>query len=160
MPSHHPPHIYLDNTWYIITASTVDHARFLCDDLAKELVRDKLKDLVIEFDIQLRAWVILDNHYHVLLHSSRAKDLSRFIGRLHGSTSRQISLWASMTGRQVWHNYWDTCIRDETGLWTRFNYIHHNPVRRGYVDLPVHWLYSSARNYEGMGRVLEVCTTW
>ena len=27
-------------------------------------------------------------------------------------------------------------------------YIHNNPVRRGYVDAPEHWRYSSARNYE------------
>ncbi len=26
-------------------------------------------------------------------------------------------------------------------------YIHYNPVRRGYVDQPEHWNYSSARNY-------------
>ncbi|MCF6149472.1 MAG: hypothetical protein E3K37_12535 [Candidatus Kuenenia sp.] len=26
-------------------------------------------------------------------------------------------------------------------------YIHNNPVRRGYVDEPAHWIYSSARNY-------------
>ena len=26
-------------------------------------------------------------------------------------------------------------------------YIHFNPVKRGYVDRAEHWLYSSARNY-------------
>jgi len=29
----------------------------------------------------------------------------------------------------------------------RLAYIHNNPVKRGYVDLPEHWLYSSARAY-------------
>jgi hypothetical protein len=27
------------------------------------------------------------------------------------------------------------------------DYIHTNPVRRGYIDVPEHWRYSSARNY-------------
>ena len=27
--------------------------------------------------------------------------------------------------------------------------IHRNPVKRGYVDIPEHWRYSSARNYLG-----------
>jgi len=26
-------------------------------------------------------------------------------------------------------------------------YIHYNPVRRGLVEMPEHWLYSSSRNY-------------
>jgi len=29
------------------------------------------------------------------------------------------------------------------------DYIHRNPVKRGYVDIPEHWRYSSARNYLG-----------
>jgi hypothetical protein len=31
----------------------------------------------------------------------------------------------------------------------KLEYIHHNPVKRGYVDSPEHWRYSSARNYLG-----------
>ena len=42
---HTPPHIYLDNQWYIITASTHQQAPFLISDQAKTLVRDKLKEL-------------------------------------------------------------------------------------------------------------------
>ena len=29
----------------------------------------------------------------------------------------------------------------------RLEYIHNNPVKRGYVDLPEYWCYSSARDY-------------
>ena len=29
------------------------------------------------------------------------------------------------------------------------DYIHRNPVKRGYVDIPEHWRYSSARNCLG-----------
>ncbi len=147
MSDHHPPHIYLDNTWYIITATTLDHASFLVSERAKTLVRDTLESLVLEFNITLYAWVILNNHYHLLLKTWRGKDLPRFLGRLHGSTSRQINLWDVATGRQVWHNYWDTCIRTETDLWTRFNYIHNNPVKHGYVRRLEDWPFSSYRHY-------------
>ncbi len=144
---HHPPHIYLDDTWYIITASTLNHAPFLTSEQAKVLVRDKLKSLIISFNIKLRAWVVLNNHYHLLLKPHRGKDLSRFFGQLHGSTSRQINLWDDAMGRQVWHNYWDTCIRDQSGLWTRFNYIHHNPVKHGHVQEIRNWSFSSYHYY-------------
>jgi putative transposase len=42
----------------------------------------------------------------------------------------------------------------------KLDYIHQNPVRRGYVDLAEHWRYSSARNYEGQPGVIEVERCW
>jgi len=114
---------------------------------AKAFVRDKLKALVDEFSIPLQAWVILDDHYHLLLRACQGQDLPRFLGRLHGSVSRQINVWDGVKGRQVWHNYWDTCIRDQAGLWTRVNYIHQNPVKHGYVHNPEDWPFSSYAYY-------------
>jgi putative transposase len=95
--SHHPPHIYLDDTWYIVTASTLNHIRFFA--------------------------------------------------QLHGGTAWQINTWAGVRGRQIWHNYWDTCIRNEKGYWTRFNYIHQNPVKHGYVQDTIDWPFSSYHYY-------------
>lgn len=143
MTDHHPPHIYLDDTWYIITAATKDKAPALGSERAKVLVRDTLRRLVVDSDHRLRAWVVLDDHYHLLLKSKLGTDLSRFVARLHGSTPRKLNLADETTGRQVWHNYWDTCVRNEAGLWTRFNYIHYNPVRHGYVRRPEDWPFSS-----------------
>ena len=40
------------------------------------------------------------------------------------------------------------------------NYIHHNPVKRGYVDEAKHWRYSSARDYEGIDGLIEVEKFW
>ena len=42
----------------------------------------------------------------------------------------------------------------------RLGYMHNNPVRRGYVDEPEHWRYSSARNYLGEEGLLEIRRTW
>jgi len=42
----------------------------------------------------------------------------------------------------------------------KVEYIHQNPVIRGYVDRPEHWRYSSARNYLGIEGFLEVCREW
>lgn len=42
----------------------------------------------------------------------------------------------------------------------KIEYIHNNPVRRGYVDDPSHWRRSSARIYAGKPGLLEICTDW
>jgi len=36
------------------------------------------------------------------------------------------------------------------------NYIHNNPVKRGFVDRPQDWRYSSVRNYLGMDALIPV----
>ena len=38
----------------------------------------------------------------------------------------------------------------------KLNYIHYNPVKRGYVDCPEHWRYSSARNYAGQPGLIKI----
>ena len=145
--SHHPPHIYLDNTWYVITASVYEHRHLLQPAGHKDYVRDKLKALTVEFGLRLAAWVIMDNHYHLLLKNRAGDDLTRFFQRLHGGTAFELNNRDGARGRQVWHNYWDTCIRTEADYWVRFNYVHHNPVKHGYVARMEDWPYSSYRYY-------------
>ena len=38
----------------------------------------------------------------------------------------------------------------------KLGYIHANPVKRGYLNLPQHWRYSSAANYEGLAGLMEM----
>ena len=42
----------------------------------------------------------------------------------------------------------------------KVEYIHNNPVKRGWVDLPTDWRYSSARNYAGVEGLLDVEAEW
>ncbi len=36
------------------------------------------------------------------------------------------------------------------------NYIHQNPVKRGFVNKSEHWRYSSARDYLGIDGLIEI----
>ena len=89
---HRPPHIYLDDTWYIITASTLNKAHYLSTDDRLQLWLNMLQELTEKFGVALRAWVVLRNHYHLLLKSHIGRDIGRFIGRLNGRTSREFNL--------------------------------------------------------------------
>ena len=51
-------------------------------------------------------------------------------------------------------------IQGEQMMRDRIDYIHNNPVKRGYVDEPHHWKYSSARDYLGIRGLLEVERIW
>jgi hypothetical protein len=51
-------------------------------------------------------------------------------------------------------------IQNEEMMRQKLEYIHYNPVKRGFVDEPTHWRYSSARNYAGQQGLLDVKTDW
>ena len=51
-------------------------------------------------------------------------------------------------------------IETESVMRQKLDYIHQNPVKRGYVDRPEHWRYSSARNYAGQPGLIEVERAW
>lgn len=144
---HRPPHLYEDGVWYFITAATVDKARILSTDRHFDLWIQTFKVLIAEFNAKLAAWVILANHYHFLFLPLYGLDLGKFMKRLNGRTSRELNLLDNATGRTVWYSYWDTNIRGERDFWARFNYIHYNPVKHGYVERSEDWQYSSFHQY-------------
>lgn len=51
-------------------------------------------------------------------------------------------------------------IQNEEMMRQKIEYIHLNPVKRGYVDNAEHWRYSSARDYLGQAGLIEVCRQW
>lgn len=143
MNPHHPPHYFEDDSIYFLTASTVRKQPFLRQPECKQMLRDNMMILRSLFSMRIDAWVILDNHYHLLVHSPGLGKVSRFIQRLHGKTAYEINKADNARGRQVWHNYWDSLIQNESDYWTRFNYIHLNPVKHGYVNASTKWEFSS-----------------
>lgn len=52
------------------------------------------------------------------------------------------------------HNPEELC--SDALMGQKIEYIHNNPVRRGYVDKPEDWRYFSARNYAGLPSVSPV----
>jgi putative transposase len=51
-------------------------------------------------------------------------------------------------------------IQSHAMMLQKIEYIHLNPVKRGYVDNPIHWRNSSARIYAGEAGVLKIDTEW
>jgi putative transposase len=131
----HPPHIYEANACYFITASTLRRRHYLDTEAKRLLVRDLLKAIVKLYSIRLYAWVILANHYHLLLQVGETAPIHRIIRHLHGWSAIQLNELDATPRRQVWFQYWDRFPRGEADFWSYFNYIHINPLKHGYVQL-------------------------
>jgi len=142
-----PPHLYLKETYYFITARTRDSKSYFNSNKKKNTLSRVLQKACKKFEVKIFAWVILDNHYHLLIKLKKGKNLSKFIGKLHRDSARLINILDGSPGRSIWWNYWDHCIRNEKDFWTHFNYIHHNPVKHSYVNEMKDWQFSSFNYY-------------
>jgi len=158
-PLHHPPHLLVDNSWYFITAHTKGEHDISCADF-KYVWINTIKELTKKYNFRLYAWVILNNHYHVLCKVRNGQNLPAFINRLHGSTSYHINKKRNTRGKKIWSNYWDRIVRDEKDFWTKFNYIHYNPVKHEYVNDPINWEYSSYRYFFDRKGVTWLMDCW
>jgi putative transposase len=50
-------------------------------------------------------------------------------------------------GRHVWFNCFERVIKSSRHFWATINYIHHNPIKHGYVKKWQDWPWSSAQKY-------------
>ncbi|WP_162874045.1 transposase, partial [Pseudomonas viridiflava] len=79
--------------------------------------------------------------------AERVLERLRFTKRAY-KTDRVYQVWQEGTHAEV--------IWSEDVMRQKLDYIHHNPVKRGYVDAGEHWRYSSARDYQGQVGLIDV----
>ena len=144
---HVPPHLYRPRTKYFITASTYNSERILSDKAKDRLLSSMVKGCS-DYGWVLEDWVILDNHYHIMLEApENASNLPNLIRDVHRFTALWIkrNIPSSRRLPHVFQNYWDTCITYETSYFARLNYIYHNPVKHGYVNQAEEYIHGSYR---------------
>src|ERR1700678_3719746 len=92
---------------------------------------------------QLRAWVIMPNHVHVLLLPKAS--LPVIMRWLKGSTARQANLILGRTGEAFWQDEsFDHRVRDEAELDRLVHYVEHNPVSAGLAANTHAWHWARA----------------
>ena len=143
MKRHTPIHFYLDDYLYFINAHTYLDRYQMTTEFEKQKLLDKIKEFLKAFNFILYAWIILDNHYHLLFKTRIGRDLSKVFGKIHGGYSYEINEIQNCRGRKIWQNYWDWCIRSEKDFYTHFNYIHYNCIKHDYTRKIKDYKFSS-----------------
>jgi putative transposase len=96
----------------------------------------------------LHAWAVMKNHYHFIAQSpDNALSLKLVVQGVHSITAKFINRVDIAPGRQVWYNYWDTCLQTEKEYYARLNYVILNPVKHGLVMNPEDYPFSSYRYF-------------
>jgi len=134
-PTHRPPHIYKSNSLYFLTGKTYQSIPYFDTNRKKQILVQIINIAAKKFSIKIFAWIILNNHYHLLL-QTKNDNLSSFLKNIHTNSSRILRGLSSATPQKIWYQYFDRCVRSEKDFWTRFNYIHNNPIKHGYIKSP------------------------
>jgi putative transposase len=147
-PLHAPPHPFREAGYYLISAAIFEHKPVILDPGRRSAFETNLITEMNEIHAEVISWVILPNHYHILVDVADLNLISSALMHLHGTTSRQWNLEDEITGkRKVWYKFSDRIMRNKKQLHSTFNYIHYNPVKHGYVDVMYDWQWSSMKMY-------------
>jgi len=159
---------------YFITSTIVEWIPVFTRKSHFDILINSLKFCRQNKGLKLFAYVILDNHLHLVVSGD---NLSNTIKDLKHHTAREIISLAQKEEKswllnqfkfykqkhkldsdyQVWQEgFHPKQITAEGMLRQKIEYIHHNPVRIGLVEKPEDWLFSSARNYIGLAAVMEI----
>jgi putative transposase len=150
---------------YFITATIVEWIPVFITEKYFKIIIDSFKYCMVNKDLSIYAYVILDSHFHLV---SFAPEMSKTVASLRKFTARRIidqlqadrkewllkqlaffkKKYKNESDYQIWQEgVHPELIQNPAMLLQKIEYIHKNPVKRGLVDMPEHWRYSSARNY-------------
>jgi REP element-mobilizing transposase RayT len=167
---------------YFMTSTVVAWLPVFTQPAFAEIILESWRFLQRERGICIFGYVILENHLHWIASAKASpEDLTEQVGRFKSFTARRIidemekRGFATMLDElryfkmrhkvdqtyQLWQEgSHPEQIQNDEMMTQKLEYTHYNPVRRGYVDDPVHWRYSSARNYAGAAGLIDVVTDW
>jgi len=160
---------------FFVTSTVVNWIPVFTKRIYFDTIIDSLKFCRKNKELKLHAYVIMENHIHMV---ASAPDLSGTLRALKGFTARQIlellkedndryllnefAFYKQANKANSQHQFWQEgfypkLIASPEMLHQKIEYVHNNPVKRGYVDAQEHWRYSSARNYNlGDHSVIEI----
>ena len=109
---------------------------------------DLLRKLKQRDELQVLAWCLLSNHFHLAVRTS-AVPLSRTMHTLQGSYARKFNRRWTRSG-PLWQSRYQTRLVDsQRYLEQLIFYIHLNPVRAGLVDDPIKHVFCGHRELLG-----------
>jgi REP element-mobilizing transposase RayT len=163
---------------HFITCTIVGWSPIFSDKKYSNIVIESLDFLQKSQRMTIFGYVIMKDHVHLIASS---KNLSKEVSHFKSFTAHNIikllkydenfqtlnelkylkKKYRKDRQFQVWQegSHPQAILNVEIFL-QKLNYIHSNPVKKGYVDDSLDWWYSSARNYVDKKSALEVTIDW
>jgi len=143
---------------HFITFSCYRRQPFFHDARTYDLFPVCLERMRQHFQMLVYGFVVMPEHVHLLLSEPEKRTLADAVHFLKLSFTKRLrsQVSAQKTGANLGHGssgsfwqrrYYDRNVRDHREFVAALKYIHRNPVKRGLVEKPEDWPWSSYRHY-------------
>ena len=128
-----------------------DRQPIVRSDRDRAFLLELIHDYAKEHGVAIHAYVLMDNHFHVLATPSTIESLPLVMQAVGRRYVRFFNGWYQRTGSLWEGRYKSTLIETERYLLTCMAYIDLNPVRAGMVAQAADYRWSSHRHFVGLG---------
>ncbi len=136
--------------WHV-TARGNERRPIFRDDADRREFLDVLARVVTLFRWRLHAWVLMGNHYHLLLETPEPT-LSRGMRQLNGSFTQRFNRRHGRVGHLFQGRFHSVLVEKDSHLLELARYVVLNPVRAGLSKTAAGWPWSSFRATAGLER--------
>jgi REP element-mobilizing transposase RayT len=143
-----PIRIEYPGALYHITSRGNERKKIFLDEMDRTKFLGILADYHNRYGILIHAYVLIDNHYHLILETPKG-NLLRVMHGLNGSYTGYFNRKYGRVGHLFQGRYKAILIEKDTYLLPLSRYIHLNPARGGRVKRLDQYQWSSYRGYVG-----------
>ncbi len=144
-----PLRVHYEGAVYHVTSRGNERKNIVRSDKDRELFLWVLAQVVEDHHVMCHAWVLMDNHYHLLVETPEA-NLSRAIRHLNGVYTQKFNRRNNRVGHLFQGRYKAIHVEKGTHLLELCRYVVLNPVRARLVKHPRKWKWSSYRATAGI----------
>jgi len=147
MPSYARKNLLVNNLCYHIFNRGISRHYLFDDDNDKEYFKNLLLRYKNQHNFIIYHWVIMSNHYHMVLELDKPEQLSSIMSGIGRAYSHYYHAKYETSG-YLWEGRFKAqAIEKEFYLHTCGRYIEQNPLRAKIVTHAEEYIYSSARYY-------------
>ena len=144
---------------HFITFSCYRRKKKLNSPESRRMFERALERARRQYVFYICGYVVMPEHVHLLISEPDKRLLSTAIQSLKQGVTRRLALRAP---EPFWQpRYYDFNVWSEKKRVEKLRYMHRNPVKRGLVEKPEDWEWSSFRHYfTGERGIVEIESEW
>jgi len=146
-----PKRIHYEGAIYHVTSRGNERRKIVLDDADRRIFIKVLSETIEHHDVECHAWVLMDNHYHLLLETP-ATNLSLTMKHLNGIYTQKFNKKHRRVGHLFQGRFKAIVVEKDTYLKELCRYLVLNPVRAKMVKHPKDWKWSSYRQMVGLDK--------
>jgi putative transposase len=120
--------------------------------LAETMVNERRR-----LNFLLFGYVLMPDHWHALICPRSPVTISAVLQNMKRVSSFRINRLRRTHGSRWQHQFWDRFVRHSKEFTERLEYMHMNPVRKGLIEKPEQWRWSSYNNFSLEPSVVAAC---